>query len=91
MNWRPVVLILFALFGAFLMQDGSITAQVISESCCMGEDCNPENQCPSSEAAKNDDPIFLFVLGTSVFIVSMFLIFLELKKKVKYEKENPNL
>ena len=90
MNVRAVILILFALGGAYTMQGNSLTGNVISESCCIGPDCAPEAAC-NFQDGEDRSQLFLFFLGTTVFIFSMLLIFLELKKKLDYPEKNPNL
>ena len=89
MKFRAVILILFALAGAYVMQ-GNITGNVISESCCIGPECAPETAC-NFQDGEDRGQLFLFFLGTAVFVFSMLLIFLELRKKVEYPEENPNL
>ena len=94
MRNQLIVLGLFALFGVFLLR-GGITGNVISESCCFGPECAPENQCPTSTAATLERPAFLSeednnalsVVGLLVTVVSMTMIFGYLWRRAKQNKK----
>ncbi|RME77944.1 hypothetical protein D6774_02930 [Candidatus Woesearchaeota archaeon] len=78
-------LALIVLGGLFL--GNSITGYVISQSCCSGEDCAPENLCGFAMPPEELKPHWIDVLfGLSLIFggVSLFL-YKEIRRKKLYK------
>nr|MCK4929978.1 hypothetical protein [Nanoarchaeota archaeon] len=92
MRNKIILLALFILFGIFLLR-GGITGFVISESCCFGPECAPENMCPVEPSLQrpamlsSEDNNALSVVGLLIIVISVLMIFGYLKKKVRKDKE----
>lgn len=75
MNYKIIIIICFALIGLFLLEVG-ITGFVVSESCCYGEGCNPENLCSvfkeQPKSFNNDLKIALIGLIVLVYSIMWF-------------------
>ena len=92
MRNKLILLALFALFGVFLLR-GGIIGLVVSESCCFGPGCAPENMClvePNLERPamlSSEDNNALSVVGLLIIVISALMVFGYLRKGVKKEKE----
>lgn len=75
---RLLALAMFALFGAFIMGSGPLTAHVVSQSCCFpdasGLGCAPENACSAQlqHAAMSD--LSAVAMGLSLVFLSLVLV-----------------
>lgn len=92
MRNKLILLALFILFGIFLLR-GGIIGLVISESCCFGPECAPENMCPVEPSLERPallsakDNNALSVVGLLITVISVLMVFGYLRKKVGKEKE----
>jgi len=93
MRNKLILLGLFALFGIFLLR-GGITGNVISESCCFGPDCAPENLCPTTGASLEkpatlnyEDNTALSGVGLLIIVISASMVYGYSRKKIHEEKE----
>ena len=93
MRYKLILLALFAVFGVFLLR-GGMTGYVISESCCFGPDCAPENQCPTTGASLEspayigmEDSSALSFVGFLVVALSIVMIFGYLIRKTRQMKK----
>ncbi|MBW2990539.1 hypothetical protein KY348_02420 [Candidatus Woesearchaeota archaeon] len=81
MRNKLIVLGLFAIFGVFLLR-GGITGSVISQSCCFGDECAPEDQCPIASAATLEKPAYmssedsnaLSLVGVLITVISILMM-----------------
>lgn len=92
MRYKLILLALFAVFGVFLLR-GGITGSVISESCCYGLECTPENMCPTTGASLEspasmgaDDYSALSFVGFLIVAISIALVFGCLIRKTRQMK-----
>jgi hypothetical protein len=72
-DWKFYMMILTTVVGIVLLGE-SMTGNVISESCCFGPNCAPDNLCDSAKPlVESDNSIFLylgvFFLATSIFLL----------------------
>jgi len=68
MKLKIILIIIFALFGIFLLKEG-ITGFVISQSCCFGDNCDPECLCDVvKESPKSASSDFTFTLAGFVIL-----------------------
>jgi hypothetical protein len=85
---------LFALFGMFLIR-GGITGYAISESCCYGDDCALENQCPATTSATFERPALmskedsnaLSIIGLLMTLISVLIATGYLRRNIKKDRE----
>ena len=93
MRSKIILLALLALFGVFLLR-GGIVGFVVSESCCFGNECAPENMCPAEEASLQspallspEDNNALSVVGLLIIVISVLMVSWYLKKRVNKNKK----
>lgn len=87
------VLGLLIILGIFLLR-GGITGYVVSQSCCFGPECAPEDQCPTG-AASIEKPAFLSsqdsnalsVVGVLITVISALMITGYAKMSAKQRKQ----
>lgn len=93
MRNKLILLGLFALLGVFLIR-GGITGYVVSQSCCFGPDCAPEDLCPTSATLEKpaflsaEDSNALSVVGLLIAVVSVLMIAGYLRQKIKEDKKD---
>lgn len=96
MRNKLILLGLFALFGVFLLR-GGMTGNIISESCCFGPECAPENLCPATGASLErpaslnyEDNSALSAVGLLIIIISVSMVYAHARKKILDEKKMNN-
>jgi len=72
MNYKIIIIVCLALIGLFLLEVG-ITGFVVSESCCYGEGCNPENLCSvfKEQPKSFDNDIKIALIGLVVLVCAV--------------------
>ena len=86
MQYKLILLGLFALFGVFLLR-GGITGNIISQSCCFGPECAPEYQCPTGAGIESpallsaEDNNALSIVGLIMIFISGIMIFVYMRKR----------
>jgi hypothetical protein len=86
MNLKVVVIVaVLAVLGVYFFGIG-ITGMVVSESCCFGQNCNPENLCESARPALQeptslDQSVNTVYLGWSLILVAGILYVMFHRKK----------
>jgi len=72
MDYKIILIIFFVLAGLFLLEVG-ITGFVVSESCCYGEGCNPENLCSvfKEQPKSFNNDIKIALIGLIILVCSV--------------------
>lgn len=71
LDLKLALLLVLAIFGIYIVGNG-ITGMTVSESCCFGDDCPPENQCvsPQIEHPALADNFYLTIAGVFIFLIA---------------------
>jgi len=68
MNKQAIFLTLLAVLGAYFLGEGITGFAIISQSCCISEDCPPELAC------ENVNDIYEDSIGTSSIFIGMLVV-----------------
>ncbi|KYK26753.1 hypothetical protein AYK26_04740 [Euryarchaeota archaeon SM23-78] len=93
MRLPMLLLILFTLFGIFLLK-GGITSFTIAENCCFPPDCPPEDMCSEVSATFEapatltlEDSSALTITGVLIIFISLFMMGGYFKRRIDEIKE----
>jgi hypothetical protein len=75
MKFRLAIISAFWLFGLLLV-GGSLTGMVVSQSCCFGEECAPENRCVIE--TQSPAPADTSIIGLLIIIAAVGVLIAEL-------------